>query len=135
MAEKQIGADRDGAGSLEPCPVLRGTGLTGMRFSLQVRLTLAVVCSALVLAAQGVAPARPFTPPEPQPPQAAKPVPQPAGQPPAGQPPAGQPPAAPGAPQTAPPAPQTAPPAAPRLTDSGAFMLPAASLTQLIELL
>src|SRR4051812_45816165 len=104
-----------------------------MRLSLAIRLTLAGLAASVVLIAQP-APPRVFGPPD-RPETAPKPVaPNPAtpqtpaqqGARPAGQP-AGQPavqqPAQPGAqPATQP---QTAPPAeAPRLTDSGAFIMP-----------
>ena len=94
-----------------------------MRISLHLRLIAGVCAAALVLSAQGTPG---FVPPKPPPPaeeakpaQAAKPL-----------PPAGQP-------QTASPTtlPQVAPSSAPRLTDTGAFMLPNASLTEMIRIL
>ncbi|HXB71522.1 MAG TPA: secretin N-terminal domain-containing protein, partial [Candidatus Acidoferrales bacterium] len=104
---------------------------------ISVARALAIIVSAQVLSGQGIAPSRIFTPPEepPKPAQAAKPVP-PAGQPQTGQPQTGQP-AAGQQPQTAPPTtlPQVAPATAPRLTDSGAFMLPNASLVEMIDVL
>jgi general secretion pathway protein D len=102
-----------------------------MRFSFHLRLILAAGFAAIILSAQvppggaGVAPNRPPVQAEDQP-KPAQPAPPPAGQTPAGQTPAGQPPAAPVT------QPQTA---APRLTESGAFIMPNASLTELIELL
>src|ERR1017187_4493747 len=89
-----------------------------MRFPFDFRLMVAALAASAVLSAQ-VAPSRVIGPPDP--PQ--QPQPQPQQQPPQ--------PAQPGASQ-----PQT-PPAtnAPRLTDSGAFMMPNASLTEMIALL
>jgi general secretion pathway protein D len=84
-----------------------------MRLSIRFRLILAALASSCLLAAQ-IAPSRVIGAPDPEPPK-------------------------PAAPQTAPPAatqPQNAPAtSAPRLTDSGAFMMPNASLTEMIDLL
>jgi general secretion pathway protein D len=112
-----------------------------MRLSFPIRLTLAGLAASLALVAQP-APPRVFGPPD-RPEAAPKPVvPNPAQQQPPAQPgarPAGQPAAQqPGAQPGTQPAtqPQTAPPAeAPRLTDSGAFIMPNASLTEMIDLL
>src|ERR1022692_2876138 len=91
-----------------------------MRFPFDFRLRVAALAASAVLSAQ-VAPSRVIGPPDPaeqQPPKPATP-PQ-AGQP--GQPAASQP--------------QNAPATnAPRLTDSGAFIMPNASLTEMIDLL
>jgi general secretion pathway protein D len=92
-------------------------------------------CVAAIPALAQVAPSKPFTPPEERPPAQqppAQPQPVPA-QPQAPRP--GQPAAAAPAP-AATTAPQTLPPSeAPRLTDTGSFMLPNATLTELIEIL
>jgi general secretion pathway protein D len=120
-----------------------------MRLSLPIRLTLAGLAAYAVLLAQP-APPRVFGPPD-RPETAPKPVvpnplapQQPPAQPGAQQPaqpgaqqpgqPAAQQPAQPGAqPATQP---QTAPAVeAPRLTDTGAFIMPNASLTEMVDLL
>ena len=92
-----------------------------MRSLFDLRLVLTILASSAVLSAQP-APSRMMTPPEPAP-QQQPPTPQPAvpGQPP-GQPAATQPQNAPAT-------------SAPRLTDSGAFIMPNASLTEMIDLL
>ncbi|MEO8596306.1 MAG: type II secretion system secretin GspD [Candidatus Solibacter sp.] len=92
-----------------------------MRQTFFLRLTLTALAANMMLHAQ-VAPSRVIEPSaEPLPQQPPKPATPPAGQP-------GQP-----APATQP---QTAPAAdAPRLTDSGAFVMPNASLTEMIDLL
>ena len=105
-----------------------------MRFPFALRLNLAVLATCALLAAQ-VAPPRVIAPPDR--PDAAPPSvvqPQRPGQP-APQP--GQPGAQPAAPGAQPPTqPQGAPATdAPRLTDSGAFIMPNASLTEMIDLL
>jgi general secretion pathway protein D len=105
-----------------------------MRFSFALRLNLAVLAICAVLTAQ-VAPPRVIGPPDrPETqtlPISQQPPPRP-GQP-AQQP--GQQPAQPGAAQPG-TQPQGAPAAdAPRLTDSGAFIMPNASLTEMIDLL
>src|ERR1035438_8832006 len=97
-----------------------------MRFPFQFRLIVAALAASVVLSAQ-VAPSRVIGPPDPaeqQPPKPATP-PQP-----------GQP-AQPGQPgQPAATQPQNAPATnAPRLTDSGAFIMPNASLTVMSDLL
>src|ERR1035438_3288862 len=97
-----------------------------MRFPFDFRLMVAALAASAVLSAQ-VAPSRVIGPPDPaeqQPPKPATP-PQP-----------GQP-AQPGQPgQPAATQPQNAPATnAPRLTDSGAFIMPNASLTEMIDLL
>ncbi len=107
-----------------------------MRLSFAIRLTLAGLAASAVLVAQP-APPRVFGPPD-RPETAPKPVvPNPVQQPPAAQP--GQPGAQPGAQQPAQPGTQPAvqPQAAeaPRLTDNGAFIMPNASLTEMIDLL
>jgi general secretion pathway protein D len=94
-----------------------------MRLSLPLRLTLAALAASAVLGAQvaptqgigapGAAPPQPAQPAAPPPQQPAQPAPRPATQP-----------------QNVP-----APTSAPRLTDSGAFMMPNASLTEMISLL
>src|ERR1035437_1732133 len=90
-----------------------------MRFSIHFRLILAALASSAVLAPQ-VAPSRVSGPPDPAEQQPPKPPPPP--QPQSGQPAATQP--------------QNAPATnAPRLTDSGAFIMPNASLTEMIDLL
>ena len=104
-----------------------------MRLSFALRLNLAVLAICAVLTAQ-VAPPRVIGPPD-----------RPSQQPPVVQPPRrgsrqqpGQPAAQPAAQPGAQPAtqPQGAPAAdAPRLTDSGAFIMPNASLTEMIDLL
>lgn len=98
-----------------------------MRLMFRLRLILTALAVTCVLAAQ-VAPSRVVGPPEPsqEPPKPAAPQPQPA--------PLAAPPAQPGAqPSTQP---QSAPAtSAPRLTDSGAFIMPNASLTEMIDLL
>ena len=84
-----------------------------MRLSIRFRLILAALASSCVVTAQ-IAPSRVIGAPDPEPP---KPAAQPAAQPAATQP-------------------QNAPATnAPRLTDSGAFMMPNASLTEMIDLL
>ena len=93
-----------------------------MRFSFDLRLILRLILAALaasaVLSAQ-VAPSRVMSPPEPTP----QPQQQPQQQPPQpGQPAATQPQSVPAT-------------NAPRLTDSGAFIMPNASLTEMIDLL
>jgi general secretion pathway protein D len=90
-----------------------------MRFPFHLRLILVTLAASAVLAAQ-VAPSRVMGPPDQAPQQPPKPAtPQP-GQP--GAQPATQP--------------QNAPATdAPRLTDSGAFVMPNASLTEMIDLL
>src|SRR5471030_1663735 len=88
-----------------------------MRFSFHLRLILAAFFTAILLPAQ-VRTDGPWVPPKPA--QPAKPAPQQTAPPPATAP----------APATAPP-----PTTAPRLTDSGAFIMPNASLPELIELL
>ena len=89
-----------------------------MRFSIHFRLILAALASSAVLSAQ-VAPSRVIGPPDPAEQQPPKPPPP---QPQSGQPVATQP--------------QNAPATnAPRLTDSGAFIMPNASLTEMIDLL
>ena len=98
-----------------------------MRLLLQLRLAVAVGAAACLLQAQvlpgGPVPSRQSNPEEPKPAQAAKPAAQPPGQP-------GTQPQT--APATAPP---QISPNAPRLTDSGAFMLSNASLTEMIRIL
>jgi general secretion pathway protein D len=106
-----------------------------MRFGLHIRLTAALCCAA---AAFAQAPSRPFIPPGQEQEQ----------QPKAGQPQSQQPQAVPatapsttGAPSTtAAPAtatqPQVLPPSdAPKLADTGSFMLPNATLTEIIQIL
>ena len=104
-----------------------------MRLLFHLRLIALAGAAAIALCGQtapgGVAPSTPYQPPsEAKPAQAAKPAPQQPGQAPA------QPAPQPGQPQTAAP---TAPPqvSSPRLTDTGAFMLPNASLTEMIKIL
>ena len=82
-----------------------------MRLSIRFRLILAALVSSCVVTAQ-IAPGRMMTAPEPEPPK-----------------PAAQTAPAPAQPQNAPPS------NAPRLTDSGAFIMPNASLTEMIDLL
>ncbi len=99
-----------------------------MRLSFDLRLILATLVAGAALSAQ-VAPSRVIVPPEVAPQQPPKPAtpPQP-GQQPVQQP--GQPGAQPGT------QPQNVPATdAPRLTDSGAFIMPNASLTEMIDLL
>src|ERR1035441_9656446 len=92
-----------------------------MRFPFDFRLMVAALAASAVLSAQ-VAPSRVIGPPDP-PQQLQQQPPQPQQQPPQ--------PAQPGASR-----PQNAPATnAPRLTDSGAFMMPNASLTEMIALL
>src|SRR4051812_39998104 len=97
-----------------------------MRSLFHVRLVLTLLTFSLAASAQP-APTRIFVPPEAPAPQ--QPAPPATGQPPApGQPPATGQPAATQA--------QNAPATdAPRLTDSGAFIMPNASLTEMIDLL
>ncbi len=84
-----------------------------MRFPFELRLILAALAASAVLSAQ--APSRVFPPPEAEAPKPAQPQ-------------------QPQQPQTT--QPQNAPATnAPRLTDSGAFMMPNASLTEMIDLL
>src|ERR1039457_4002714 len=91
-----------------------------MRFPFDFRLMVAALAASAVLSAQ-VAPSRVIGPPDPAEQQPPKPAtPPPAGQP--GQPAATQPLTAPAT-------------NAPRLTDSGAFIMPNASLTEMIDLL
>src|ERR1035441_4465301 len=91
-----------------------------MRFPFDFRLMVAALAASAVLSAQ-VAPSRVIGPPDP----AEQQPPKPATPPQAGQP------AQPAATQ-----PQNAPATnAPRLTDSGAFIMPNASLTEMIDLL
>src|SRR5580765_8258576 len=104
-----------------------------MRFPFALRLNLAVLASCAVLTAQ-VAPPRVIGPPD-RPETQALPISQQPPQQPQrpGQP--AQQPAQPGAAQPG-TQPQGAPAAdAPRLTDSGAFIMPNASLTEMIDLL
>src|SRR5260370_9006657 len=99
-----------------------------MRLSFDLRLMLGTVVAGAALSAQ-VAPSGVIVPPEVAPQQPPKPAtpPQP-GQQPVQQP--GQPGAQPGT------QPQNVPATdAPRLTDSGAFIMPNASLTEMIDLL
>lgn len=87
-----------------------------MRLSLSLRLTVAALAATVALSAQ-VAPSRVMAPPDP------------ADQPKPATPQPGQPGAQPAT------RPQNAPPTdAPRLTDSGAFVMPNASLTEMIDL-
>src|ERR1022692_3554810 len=88
-----------------------------MRFPFDFRLMVAALAASAVLSAQ-VAPSRVIGPPDP----AEQQPPKPATPPQTGQPAATQP--------------QNAPATnAPRLTDSGAFIMPNASLTEMIDLL
>src|SRR5678816_2455636 len=98
-----------------------------MRSKFWLRLTLTALAACALVSAQ-MAPSKVMDPNEqPQPQQQPQRPAQPA------QP--GQPASAP-APQAPAPQPQTAPAAdAPRLTDSGAFVMPNASLTEMIDLL
>ena len=92
-------------------------------------------CCALAASLFAQAPSRPFVPPEEKP---AAPQPAPQQPPKPGQPPAQPAPgAAPGAPPAAAPAqPQTLPPSdAPKLADTGSFMLPNATLTEIVDIL
>ncbi len=91
-----------------------------MRRLFDLRLVLTVLATSAVLSAQP-APSRVFPPPAPEPPTQQQPAPQQPGAP--GQPPAAQ--------QQV----NVQATDAPRLTDSGAFIMPNASLTEMIDLL
>uniref|UniRef100_Q01NT3 Type II and III secretion system protein n=1 Tax=Solibacter usitatus (strain Ellin6076) TaxID=234267 RepID=Q01NT3_SOLUE len=96
-----------------------------MRRLFDLRLVLTVLAASAVLSAQP-APSRIFPPPAPEPQQPTPQQPQPQQQP--------QQPGTPGQPPAT--QPQNAPATnAPRLTDSGAFIMPNASLTEMIDLL
>ena len=115
-----------------------------MRLSFALRLTLAVLAACAVLSAQ-VAPPRVIGPPD-RPETAPKPgcrIPQPqrrqgqTGTTTSGQPADNQPRSSRHSRERSPPPSRKAlpPPDAPRLTDSGAFIMPNASLTEMIDLL
>src|ERR1017187_9083769 len=114
MGEEEIGTGRDREGRPATLPSQQQysfqTGLI-MRLSFDLRLILAALAASAVLTAQ-IAPSRVIGPPEPtqEPPKPATPPPGAQSQ---------------NAPATA----------APRLTDSGAFIMPNASLTEMIDLL
>ena len=95
-------------------------------------------CCVLAASLFAQAPSRPFVPPEEKP-AAPQPAPQQPPKPaqPAAQPAPGVAPAAPGAaPAAAPTQPQTLPPSdAPKLADTGSFMLPNATLTEIVDIL
>src|SRR5436305_11172362 len=104
-----------------------------MRSTLSLRLIFALSALTIPGLAQ-VAPSKPFTPPEAQEQPPAQPQPQPQQpqqQPRPAQPNQAAPAPAPGAPAPAPATqPQVLPPSdAPKLADTGSFMLPNATLT------